>query len=461
MTSPRGPRRLPHTVAGILSVTSLVAAASLTAGCRRDVTPPGLDAYVTPSWADVGMPDAHIELPDAPRPDANTDAHSECAAATVSALVERLPVDIIWVVDNSSSMAPAIAEVQSGMNAFATRLADSDLDYRLILLSLRGVGETTLGGNRRFRVCMPEPVGGPGCSDNAPRFYQIEVDIKSTQPLEQILGTLAQSAGYTVGQDRGGPPWLDLLRPEATKSFVVVSDDNARLCGGPNGCDIGGSSWRCSVAGTRPFDEASDFETYPGGASPFSSTVQLGPGILTAAYDYPDTGPLFEGYVFNAIYGWGSETNDGVACGACGTAGAVVSSPGPTYSALVRRTGGVRARICDGPSAWGPFFNALATNVVETSRISCDIEIPAPPDGMFLIPDRVNVQIRGRDATSRVGRVIGVTGCNTTTGGWYYDDESNPTEIHLCPASCDVARAQVTNSSTGLDVSFGCDSLPG
>jgi len=431
------------------------------AGCRREVEPPPADAPL-PAWADGGPPDAFFETPDAPRPDANEDASSECAAASVGALIERLPVDIIWVVDNSSSMAPAIAEVQSGMDAFARRLADSDLDYRLILLSLRGVGETTVAGSRRFQVCVPEPVAGPGCADNAPRFFQVEVDIKSTQPLEQVLGTLAQSAGYTVGQERGGPPWLDLLRPEATKSFVLVSDDNARLCGGPRGCDItAGSPWTCGVAGATPFDQATDFETYPGGASPFSSTVQLGPGILTRAYDLPDTGPLFEGYVFNAIYGWGSDTDDGVACGECGISGAIVSSPGPTYSALVRHTGGVRAQICDGPAAWAPFFESVANRVVETSRIDCEVAIPPPPDGMFFLADRVNVHLRGRARGLAAGGVMGAPACNPTTGGWYYDAEAMPTSITLCPATCEVAREQVTTPESGVEVRFGCDSVPG
>lgn len=430
-------------------------------GCRREPEPVPMDAPL-PGWADGGPPDAHFESPDAPRQDANEDASSECAAAAVGALIERLPVDIIWVVDNSSSMAPAIAEVQSGMDAFAARLAASDLDYRLILLSLRGVGETTLAGSRRFQVCVPEPVAGPGCADNPPRFYQVEVDIKSTQPLEQVLGTLAQSAGYTMGQERGGPPWLHLLRPEATKSFVLVSDDNARLCGGPRGCDITAPMpWTCTIPGATPFDDALDFETYPGGASPFNSTTQLGPGILTAAYDLPDTGPLFEGYTFNALYGWGSETDDGVACGACGASGAIVSSPGPTYSALVRHTGGVRAQICDGPAAWAPFFEAVATRVVETSRIDCEVAIPPPPDGMFFLADRVNVHIRGRDREVDVGRVMGAGACNPTSGGWYYDDEAMPTAITLCPATCDLAREQVTTPESGVDVRFGCDSVPG
>ncbi len=428
-------------------------------GCTRRVEPGPADATL-PSWPDTGPSDAR--LPDAPLPDADNDASVECAAATVPAIVTRLPVDIIWVVDNSSSMAPAIAEVQSGMDAFAARLADSGLDYRLVLLSLRGTGTTTIGGSARYQVCVPPPVAGAGCADNPPSFYQIEVDIKSTQPLEQILGTLGQSAGYREGDERGGPPWLPLLRPEATKSIVVVTDDNARLCGGPRGCDItAGVPWACGIAGATPFDEATDFETHPGGRSPFSSTVDLGPGLLTSAYDLPDTGPLFEGYTFNAIYGWGSETDDGVACGACGASGSIVSSPGPTYSALVRHTGGVRAQICDGPSAWAPFFEAVANRVVETSRIDCEVAVPPVPDGMFFLPERVNVHISGSTTEADVGRVLGAAACNATTGGWYYDDEAAPTRIILCPASCELARDQVTGPGTGVDVRFGCDSVPG
>lgn len=447
-------RSAPRYASAALSVGLACAPA-----CARRVDPGPVDAPL-PDWPDTGPPDA--PPPDVTFPDANVDASSECAAASVQATVERLPVDIIWVVDNSSSMAPAIEQVQSGMDAFATRLAESSLDYRLILLSLRGRGETTRSGSRRHQVCMPPPVGGVDCADNPPRFFQIEVDIKSTQPLEQILGTLAQTIGYREGEDRGGPPWLPLLRREATKSIVVVTDDNARLCGGPRGCDLtGGTPWSCTVAGAMPFDEPTDFETYPGGPSPFSSTVQLGPGILAPVYDYPDTGPLFEGYTFNAIYGWGSETDDGITCGECGGVGSIVSSPGPTYSALVRRTGGVRARICDGPSAWGPFFESLATNVVETSRIDCEVAVPPPPDGMFFLPDRVNVRVRGRDGDRDLGRVNGPDNCDATTGGWHYDDEATPTSIILCPASCALAREQVTGPGTGVDVRFGCDSVPG
>ena len=93
--------------------------------------------------------------------------------------------------------------------------------------------------------------------------------------------------------------------------------------------------------------------------------------------------------------------------------------------------------------------------------IDCTVAIPPPPDGMFFVADQVNVQIRGRDGDVHVGRVIGASACNPSTGGWYYDDEAAPMSINLCPASCELARDQVTTAADGVDVAFGCDSVPG
>jgi len=99
-----------------------VALAVASAACRREQPPPEADAYV-PTWSDTGPDDAYLVRPDAPLPDTNQDASSECAARSVGALIERLPVDIIWVVDNSVSMAPAVREVTAGLNRFATLVA--------------------------------------------------------------------------------------------------------------------------------------------------------------------------------------------------------------------------------------------------------------------------------------------------------------------------------------------------
>ncbi len=151
------------------------------------------------------------------------------------AQVESLPVDIIWVVDNSVSMAPAIEEVQNGLDDFAALVDSRALDYRVILLSLRGQGLLSIGGSNRYGVCIPPPLSADNACGDGPRFFHVSVDIRSTQPIEQLLGTLGQTAGYTALDSRGSEPWLQLLRPEATKTLVLVTDDNARTCALPAG----------------------------------------------------------------------------------------------------------------------------------------------------------------------------------------------------------------------------------
>lgn len=376
---------------------------------------------------DVGPVDAPVIL----------DPDAACAMASVPAVVERLPVDVIWVVDNSGSMQPAIDQVRTGLNAFADQIFASGLDYRVILLSLRGTAPIS----SRYPICIPPPLGTAGCGDGE-RFFHVDVDIRSTQPIEQILGTLGQTDGYGESADVGSTPWRHLLRDGATKTIVVVTDDNARTCARPAGT--------CSAA-DPPLTETS-LEDFPGPAgNPFNSRT-LGPGLRTAAY-----GALFEGYTFDAIYGWGSETDPSVRCAF--SDGTMPSSPGYTYTTLVARTGGVRAQICDGAAAWGPFFDAVATSVVRNSRIACEVDLPPPPDGSLLDPRRVNVVIRGASGATTIPYSGSAGACDPARGGWHYDDASAPTRVILCPSTCDFAREETATTSGGLDVVFGCESV--
>lgn len=382
------------------------------------------------------------------------DPDAACASSTAEATFERLPVDIVWVLDNSASMAPAIEQVRMGLNAFASQIAASGLDYRVILLSLRG----TSAPSGRYAICVPPPLAGPGCA-NAPTFFHISLDVRSTQPLEQFLGTLGQTEQYRSGQAygpaAGEPTWHDLIRPGATRTIVVVTDDNARMVTtsfrspGP----MGDRSPSASPTATADF-----FERFAGGLNPFngtgaSATRALPPGILDASW-----AGRFNGYTFAAIYGWGSETDPTIPCTFSG--GVPATSSGPVYTELVRRTSGVRARICDGPAAWGPFFDAVASAVVRRAGIECDVALPPPPEGTVLDPSRVNVQVRGASGTALIRYSGGAGTCSATDGGWYYDDGSSPTRVILCPASCDFARAETATTSGGLDVVFGCSSIP-
>ncbi len=363
-----------------------------------------------------------------------------CASATSEATVGRRPVDIVFMVDNSSSMQPAVREVNQGLNDFARRIADSGLDYRVIMLSLRG--SSPMGS--LYPVCIPAPLGGTGCG-NAERFFHVDVNISSTQLVEQFLGTLAQTEGYTVDAQDGSEPWRDYLRGDATKTLVFVTDDNARTCARPH---MGGS---CQ-AGDPRLTETS-LEDFPGGGNPFKGST-LGPGIRTATY-----GGLFEGYTFNAIYGWGSESNPDVTCESADPD--FPAAAGHTYTALVQRTGGVRAQVCDqaDSAAWDDFFDRIASRVEDTARIDCDITLPAPPDDQTLNPAKVNVVVRSGDDARTLGKVADEASCGAF-GGWYYDHDAAPTEVRLCPSSCeDVQDVLRESGSAGIDVQFGCDTL--
>jgi hypothetical protein len=429
---------VPRSPVPTLSLLSLVTACSVGSAGRTFVAADAgaldaADARAPDAAVDRGAPevavapDVQAVVRDAPA-DVSLEPDAACSRSGVAAEIERLPVDIIWIVDNSISMAPAIDQVIRGLNDFAGLIGSRGLDYRVVMLSLRNVQRNvTVPEGRRYAVCIPAPLAGDARCGNGPRFFHSSVDVRSTQPLEQILGTLGQTMGYTAADPRGGEPWREFLRPEASKTFVVVTDDQSRL-------------------------SADQFETFRGGTNPNSRTFDLPPGLLD-----PSWAGLFTGYSFTGIYGWGSETNPDVRC--MFADGTSPSASGSVYTTLVNRRGGVRARLCDGAAAWAPFFDRIATAVERNSRIACDVAIPTPPDGSVLDPRLVNVVVRGT-AETLVGKVANAAACRAT-GGWYYDDEAHPTRVNLCPASCERANAELRAGSAAIEVQFGCITIPG
>lgn len=365
-------------------------------------------------------PDLGVEDMARPPTDMQFDPDMACTSATAEAVLERLPADIIWVVDNSSSMNEEIENVKAGINAFAEFMGTSGIDYRVIMLSKRGVGAS----GSRYSICVPPPLSGDSACGNGTRFFHSNIDIFSTQPLEQILGTLGQTTGYGPTDSRGGEPWRDWLRDGSSKTFVVVTDDNARL-------------------------SATNFEHFRGPApatewlnpATTSRSLFLPPGILE-----PEWGGLFDGYKMSAIYGY-----------TCASA-----SPGATYTELVTHTGGVRADICADPSTWGSFFESIATEVVRATRISCDLAVPPPPDGLMFSPGRVNVEVRTSAGATPLRKTVGgLAGCASTPEGWYYDDDTTPTRVLLCPAACDLAQGTPGATDTSVQIQFGCETIFG
>jgi hypothetical protein len=383
------------------------------------------DAVTTTASTGSGGEGASIEF-DAGGGGSELQPDAACATATEVAETSLLPVDIIWMIDNSASMASAIAEVQAGLNSFAALIAAKDLDYRVVMLSLRSpTSSVVVNGGTRYPICIPPPLSGDATCGDGPQFVHSSIDVRSTQPLEQLLGTLGQTEGFQPGDDKGGEPWAYFLRPEATKTMVIVTDDNARL-------------------------SATDFETFAGGQNPFNST-KLPPGILD-----PSWNGLFQDYMLSGLYGWGSEVDPSVKCTFPDQS--QPASSGPTYTTLVTKTGGVRAKICDGEAAWEPFFDAVASAVVTTSKLTCELGIPEPSMGSIDYA-KINVIITGGPEEVKLFHVEDAAACGPD-GGWYYDDPAMPTKVLLCPASCDQVNDLVGPDKPGeIQIQFGCETI--
>lgn len=148
--------------------------------------------------------DASIESVDAPLPDACMPR--ELATA-------HPPVDVIWAVDSSSSMADAISKLEAAINGFAGSLQASGIDFRIVMIAANGTGS--------LQVCVPQPLGGPNCTGNSSVLRLSNQIIGSTNALTRILETY----------DSNDPSlaWSSFVRVDALKGFIVTTDDNTSL----------------------------------------------------------------------------------------------------------------------------------------------------------------------------------------------------------------------------------------
>ena len=91
-----------------------------------------------------------------------------------------------------------------------------------------------------------------------------------------------------------------------------------------------------------------------------------------------------------------------------------------------------------------------AVNLIRGKSIACDLDLPAPPAGKKMDPEKVNVQFTpdGMPATPlKYG-----TDCTGDTA-WRFDDAQKPTKVLLCDDTCANIKADPMGK---LDVVFEC-----
>lgn len=295
-------------------------------------------------------------------------------------------VDIIFVIDNSGSMDGEMAQVQANVNTFVQKIGKSGLDYNVVFIVKK-----TGSGNK---ICVPEPLAGPGCADKAPNFHHVDQDVQSSNSLSLTLST--------YDSPNAALAWNKYLRMDAFKVFVEVSDDG-----------------RSDQVHTT-FDSA----LIAKGAGQFGTAAK-------------------RNYMFHAICGWaeGTQFTD---TGKCSTA----DGAGLEYRRLATLTGGIIDSVCK--TDYSGVLDNIGKGIVE--RLACELGYPTADAA-----DPTKVQVRltpaGGGAPQTLVQVTDVTKCDANPTGWYYDDPAKPQKIILCKSICDTANG---DQGSKIEALVGC-----
>ena len=379
--------------------------------------------------SDPGNPDTGI-VSDAGIGPANDGDIAACVSIQERAAMVYAPVDILWVVDNSPSMAAEAARVQANLNAFAEAMEHEGIDYHVMVI--------TDGGYERGVPGVPfVDLRGTALGSNANRYRFIDHGVNSNNALSVVLDLFTAPTEYEPGRR-----FREFIRPDSVVHLVVVTDDES---------------------GVEPAEFRRRFEWN-------LQDIAMRAGAVRPTHR--DEAGTATGFTLHAICSQDCATDPNAPeCCAAGTSsctrtagmrecvppGANISegaaAPGSRYVQLQRQTGGRWFSICTPATAWTSLFSALTSSVIVQAAVPCRFAIPAPPNGQTLDPNRVNV-VFAHDREEILPRVDREGACGQS--GWYYDDPSVPTQVTLCPTSCASVAAHPEST---VRVAFGCDTV--
>jgi hypothetical protein len=122
-----------------------------------------------------------------------------CDVRTLRAGETYAPVDMVWVVDSSRSMADERARIEAIMNQFVSDAEARNFDLHLVMITRTNI--------------VPAPLGR-----DEKRYRFVDRQVGSNEPLEALIDQF--------------PRYADFLRPEAALHFVIVTDDDSAMKAG-------------------------------------------------------------------------------------------------------------------------------------------------------------------------------------------------------------------------------------
>jgi hypothetical protein len=391
--------------------------------------PPFFEGYTEPA---EGEPDEPSAAPGAGlggfvdgQSGGATQTPATCFRSDAQATLVKLPVDIILLLDNSGSMSDELEAVEANINRnFAEILANSGVDYRMILISRHREEARDESDEASTSICVQSPLSGlADCSEaEAPtfsdRFYQYSTKLESTDSFDVLLDTYAppfESSGREEKFDQAPLGWSAWLRPGTKKVFLEMTDD----------------------------DEDMPVETFVA-------------RLLAEAPEHFGSDPTRPSFVFHSIIGIEEKadpiqaylSSEPVHDQTCTGNDNEVQNAGESYQELSRMTGGLRFPLCQF-GAYDVVFQTIAEDVVQRRGIACDFEIPQPPSGRELDLDTVAIAYDGSDGVSvPFGQAPTPEACQPNA---FYIDGGR---VNLCPDAC---LAVSNDPMAKVSVLFTCE----
>ena len=341
-----------------------------------------------------------------------------CGTAKAETTIVTAPVDIIIALDNSGSMVEEMGAAEANINTnFAAILTSRGVDYRVILISRHRQEERSASEEASTSICVAQPLSGlAACPAEAPvfsdRFFQFGMKVESTDSFDRML---AWYNSPDTENDMAPNGWSEWLRVGSKKVIVEMTDDNE---------DMPAETFITNLTNLS----TQHFGTPAAPNFTFHSIVGIAEKAdPTAAYT-PD---------------------EPINPAMCTGNGADIENAGETYQQLSILTQGLRFPLCQFPG-YDAVFRAIAENVIQTTILQCDFEIPAPPDGKALDLEKVAVSYTKGDGSGAVQFGQAASSAECQPNAFYIENN----RIYLCPASCDSVKADPFAS---VDVLFTCE----
>ncbi len=279
-------------------------------------------------------------------------------------------VDILWIVDNSTSMVQEQTAVANGAASFIGHLESTGMDFHI------GVVTTDLSSTNPKAAALV----GPYASSATPGYQQL-----FASQVQVGTGGSDQEKGMQAAAEALTPPMsqqanIGFLRDEASLAIVVVSDEND--------CSDNGALGPTST-GDDCYTQYSKLTPIPDLVSQFREIKKGSPGQLT-----------FSGII-------GPDAVDG-----CSTA-----VPGKRYATAIQMIGGVRANICDADyTGIMDSLGLIAAGVLDTFALT------------YLAQDDGSIAVHVNDAD---GNEVTADEVEDATNGWTYEEAADQTSASI------------------------------